>query len=369
MNKIIVVVRWFVGVLFIFSGSVKANDPHGLSYKMQEFFEAWNMHGLHDFTLPMAILMNAFEIIAGIALIVGWRMRLFSWLLLLLIIFFTFLTAYATYATNPDGSLKFRSCGCFGDCIPLDPKQSFWKDIVLLILTMIIFAYRNKIQPIFKSAFFNAFAVALGAVLAFGFQGYVLRSLPLVDCLPYKKGNHILSLRKMPADAIPDQYDLRFVYSKNGQEKEFAMNALPDSTWTFVTRNQVLVKKGKNNEPPIKDFVLTDASGNEVTTDVLSIDKMHYLVFILNLEDVDQEMKWIKALEKLSEKETVHIVTSVPEQVHKFFSFSESLQKIPVLSCDGTAIKTAARAVPVLYKMYKDEVIDKRSGAEYATWQ
>ena len=88
MKKAWVIIRWFVGVLFIFSGLVKANDPYGLSYKMQEFFEAWNMHGFHDFTLSMAILMNVFEIVAGVALIVGWRTRLFSWMVLLLIIFF-----------------------------------------------------------------------------------------------------------------------------------------------------------------------------------------------------------------------------------------------------------------------------------------
>lgn len=369
MKKIILFIRWFVGILFIFSGLIKANDPHGLSYKMQEFFEAWNMHGFHGFTLSMAVMMNAFEIIAGIALIIGWRMRVFGWLLLLLIIFFTFLTAYATYATNPDGSMKFRSCGCFGDCIPLDPRQSFWKDILLLILTIILFVYRNKIQPVFKAAILNVFAVIAGVVFSFGFQGYVLQYLSPLDCLPYKKGNHILPLREIPADAVPDQYDIRFVYSKNGVQQEFAMNNLPDSTWTFVTRNQVLVKKGENNEPPIKDFVLTDIAGNDVTSEVLSIDKVHYLVFILNIDDIDQNMKWLAPLEALSQTHTVHIVTSVPDQVRKFMSFSTSLAKIPILSCDVTAIKTAARTVPVLYKMYKDEVLDKSSGAEAASWK
>src|SRR5207237_5133990 len=87
--------RIIVGVLFIFSGLVKANDPLGLSYKMQEFFEVWGWHGLHDYTLFFALVMNCFEILAGVAVLLGWRMKLFSWLLLLLIIFFTFLTGYA----------------------------------------------------------------------------------------------------------------------------------------------------------------------------------------------------------------------------------------------------------------------------------
>jgi hypothetical protein len=211
--------------------------------------------------------------------------------------------------------------------------------------------------------------VILGVIFSFGFQGYALQYLPVVDCLPYKKGNHILPLREIPADAIPDQYDIRFVYSKNGKQQEFPMGSLPDSTWTFVTRNQVLVKKGKNNEPPIKDFVLTDAEGNDVTSDVLSLDKVHYLVFVLNLNDIDPEMKWVAQLEVLSKNHTVHIITSVPDHVRKFLRFSTDLANIPVLSCDGTAIKTAARTVPTLYKMYKDEVMDKISGIRADAWK
>src|SRR5437763_6020824 len=95
MRKSLIVIRWIVGLLFIFSGLIKANDPLGLSYKMQEFFEAWGLNnGFNDYTLAMSLMMNAFEILAGVAVIIGWRMKLFSWLLLLLIIFFTFLTWY-----------------------------------------------------------------------------------------------------------------------------------------------------------------------------------------------------------------------------------------------------------------------------------
>src|SRR5215470_13304513 len=104
----LLVVRWIVGLLFIFSGLVKANDPLGLSYKMQEFFDAWNWYSLTDFTLPFSLIMNVFEVLAGVAVIIGWRMKLFSWLLLLLILFFIFLTAYALF------SGKIKTCGCFG---------------------------------------------------------------------------------------------------------------------------------------------------------------------------------------------------------------------------------------------------------------
>src|SRR5439155_17593070 len=94
-NTFLNISRVIIGLLFIFSGLVKANDPLGLSYKMQEFFEAWNWYFFYDYTLPFSLIMNVFEVLAGVAVIIGWSMKLFSWLLLLLIIFFSFLTGYA----------------------------------------------------------------------------------------------------------------------------------------------------------------------------------------------------------------------------------------------------------------------------------
>src|SRR6516225_1804625 len=137
MKTLLNIARWIVGILFIISGLVKANDPLGLSYKMQEFFEVWGWDFFNAFTLSFSILMIAFEIIAGVAVLLGWRMKLFSWLLLLLIIFFTFLTGYAVL------SGKIRTCGCFGDCIPLTPIQSFIKDLILFVLILILFRYRD----------------------------------------------------------------------------------------------------------------------------------------------------------------------------------------------------------------------------------
>jgi uncharacterized membrane protein YphA (DoxX/SURF4 family) len=140
MKNFLLIVRWVVGLLFIFSGLVKANDPLGLSYKMQEFFEVWGWSALHDYTLAFSLMMNVFEVVTGIAVIIGWQIRTISWLLLALIIFFTFLTGYALF------SGKIKTCGCFGDCLPLTAAQSFTKDLVLLLLIIILCIFRNNIQ-------------------------------------------------------------------------------------------------------------------------------------------------------------------------------------------------------------------------------
>ncbi len=365
MKVILTIIRWFVGILFIFSGLVKANDPLGLSYKMQEFFEAWGVQGFHEYTLALSIMMNAFEIIAGVAVIIGWRMKLFSWLLLLLIIFFTFLTGYAWLATNPDGTAKFASCGCFGDCLPLTPKQSFLKDLLLLVLILIIFIYRNSMQPLFARNWMNVMKITTAVILAFGFQWYTLKYLPVVDCLPFKKGNNLFELKKMPADAIPDKFEYIFIYEKEGKKQEFTMKNLPDSTWKFVDRKQLLVAKGKNNEPKIKDFDLKKIDGADLTKDVLLQSGTYYLLFIKSTDDLHTNDSWLKEVSAISAKEKLFIVTAVPDAVKLLFKDNNVLSQLTVLSCDVTAIKTAARAIPTLYKMNGPVVVDKWSAASF----
>ena len=166
MKIILNIIRVFVGVLFIFSGLVKGNDPLGLAYKMDEFYEVWIgdlstssffmkdaltsfFHFLGQHSLFLSVAMIAFEIIAGAALLLGWRMRLFSWLLLLLMIFFTFLTGYTFYTGKP------TNCGCFGDCLKISSEFSFWKDVLLTVLIIIILFAQKKIKPLFSPVINN----------------------------------------------------------------------------------------------------------------------------------------------------------------------------------------------------------------------
>src|SRR5580704_14099786 len=197
MKLLVNISRIIVGVLFIFSGLIKANDPLGLSYKMGEFFDVWNFHLFDSFTLWLAVLMIVFEIIAGFAILLGWQMKLFSWLLLLLIVFFTFLTGYA-YLSG-----KIHECGCFGNCIPLTSGQSFSKDILLLILILFLFINQRRIKS-FLSPLISVAILFLVTVFSFSFQWFTLQQLPVVDCLPYKIGNNILEKMKPPPGSVPD---------------------------------------------------------------------------------------------------------------------------------------------------------------------
>jgi len=379
----ITIVRITVGVLFIFSGLVKANDPLGLSYKMKEFFEKWNegleqgsfflkdilinlFQFLHDHSLSLSVFMIAFEILAGVALLLGWRMKLFSWLLLLLILFFTFLTGYAFY------SGKFTNCGCFGDCIPITPKTSFLKDIALTVLILFLFKYRKNIRPYFSSTT-NFWIMTAVTVFSFGLQWYVLNYLPFLDCLPFKKGNIISEKMKPPPGSVPDSFAIRFVYEKNGKQFEFSPAELPAdlNAYTFKDRVDKLVRKG-NAEPPIKGFSLSgrefidSTNGKEKRNDSTSIILSQPYCFLLFCENFSTPVKdWQKDFEELisiaSQKGIpAYIVTASLNEA------AIALRKTPfsnlqVFECDFTAIRTAARTNPCLYLLKQGTVINKWS--------
>ena len=351
MKILLTIARIIVGVLFIFSGLVKANDPLGLSYKMQEFFDLWGLHGLNDLTLGFSVVMIAFEIIAGVAVLLGWRFRLFSWLLLLLIIFFTFLTGYAVL------SGKVKECGCFGDCIKLTAMDSFIKDLVLLALILFLFTFRNRVKPVLSRTA-NIAILSLTTIASFGLQGYVLKYLPVTDCLPYKKGNNILEKMKIPPGAIPDSTVITFVYNKNGKEVEFTADKFPadfSDDYKFVKRYDKLIRKG-NAEAAIKDFTLNDSSEVNVTDAYLSLPGKKLLVFV---RDVPSDVEKVK--DALPAGIPFVIVTSKLKDAYDAFSNLFPDQHLTYFTCDGVAVKTASRAPVTIYLLDGAVIKDKWS--------
>jgi uncharacterized membrane protein YphA (DoxX/SURF4 family) len=363
MKILMAIVRALVGVLFIFSGLVKADDPLGLSYKMQEFFEVWNFHWLDHFTLAFSILMIVFEIVAGVAILLGWRMKLFSWLVLLLIIFFTFLTGYAFL------SGKVRECGCFGDCIPLTAGESFTKDLLLTALIVFLFAVRDRIRPALSTGASVGILIA-ATVFSFGFQAYVLKHLPVVDCLPYRINNNIAEKMKAPPGSIPDSTVITMQYEKNGKKVEFDASHFPadfDDSYHFVSRYDKLIRKG-NAEPPIKDFNLLTGEGADTTQAVLTAKG--YRIFFFMKEVLDQHPKWTRDFSVLlamakSKKIPVLFITGDYDNMISWVLQQGIADRVTVLKCDATAIKTAARANPTLYLIKSGTILQKWSYADF----
>lgn len=359
MKVAVNVARVIVGILFIFSGLVKANDPVGLSYKMQEFFLVWGTSFLDGISLALSIVMIAFEIIAGVALLLGWRSKLIGWLLLLLILFFTFLTGYA-YLSG-----KFKNCGCFGDCIPITAQTSFIKDIILLVLILVIFFNIKYVKPVFSKGI-TTLLLLLATLFSFAAQWYTLQYLPVADCLPFKKGNNIQQQMQVPANAVPDSTIITFVYRKEGQKVEFTAETFPDdfndSTYTFVDRYDKVIRPGVNNEPPIKAFGLTGADGVDRTREVLDADKV-VLLFVEGSETPLEQWQdgFAEMVTDAGKKHIpVYIVSSAVARLKPAIN-NTPFKTVEILSGDNTMIRTAARTNPTVYVLRRGTIEGKWS--------
>ncbi len=373
MRSSILAARILVGLLFIVSGAVKANDPLGLSYKMQEFFEVWNsdlaasnffakaplislFNWLHNYSLALSIIMITLEIVAGVALLLGWRKGVVLRLLLVLTLFFTFLTGYAMW------SGKFKNCGCFGDCLPISPMASFIKDIVLSGLILLLWAGRRYITPVAtgpKPVFF----IAAALVLTLGVQWYVLHYLPFADCLPYTINNNISAQMQPPPGSKPDSFAIRFVYKKGKEQFEFPAEALPPDleNYTYVDRVDKLVRKG-NAEPPIKGFALTGISVADSTAAILALLK----AVLLLAENMNSATQWTDDFKELAENAAakqipVFLATASSLQAAKKTLLDNGINGVPVFALDFTAIRTAARTNPTVLLLQQGTIKGKYS--------
>jgi uncharacterized membrane protein YphA (DoxX/SURF4 family) len=349
MKKLNTPIRIFVGLLFIFSGLIKANDPHGLSYKMQEFFEVWGFDFLNPLSLISSLGMNVLEVFAGIAIIVNWQTKKITWLLFILILFFTYLTGYALF------SGKIKTCGCFGDCLPLTPAMSFTKDIVLGVLIVILLATNSgkASKGIFGKIVL--YTVTLGTA---AFQWYVLSYLPVVDCLPFKKGNDIVEQMKVPVGAIPDSTSIEFIYTKNGKEVRFDQLNFPtdfDSTYVYVDRKDIVVKKGNGLAAKIVDFNLTTRSGTDTTAALFANQKPYVLVFAKEMNGAENWKNEFQMIYKKLQAQNIDVILVTPEAERAAAMFGN----INIFTADATVIKTAARVIPTYFLMQHAVIKEK----------
>ena len=348
--------RIIVGVLFIFSGLIKANDPMGLSYKMQEFFEIWGMNFLDPYTLALSIVMISFEIIAGVAVLLGWQFKLFSWLLFLLIVFFTFLTGYAVF------SGKIKECGCFGDCIKLTSSQSFTKDIILFFIIGFLLLNKDKIKAL-TSTIVSVAVLLLVTIGSVWIQFHVLKHLPIVDCLPYKKGISIPEKMKAPVGSISDSTVINFVYLKQGKEIEFDAEHFPEdfneTDYTFVRRYDKLIREG-NAIPEIKDFVILSLDGNDTTSAILTHPGKIFVLFTLSVNNDAQA--WLTDAAKIykqSASKGIPMIAVSSDAGNLLSALQKESLNIPVYRGDLVAIKTAARSNPTLYLLDQGKILGK----------
>lgn len=346
--------RVLVGVLFIISGLIKLNDPVGFSFKLEEYFGAnvLNLTFLIPYALALAIIIVIFEVLLGVMLLVGFKKKFTLWSLLIMIVFFTFLTLYSAVTG------KVTDCGCFGDALHLTPWESFTKDVILLVLILVIFINKKYIKKVFKKPVVNII-VASSLVLCSFLAYHVLNHLPVIDFRAYKVGTVIREGMAIPEGAPKSEYAITFVYKVNGVEKEFTdkeLDKIPADA-EFVDRKEVVVKEGY--VPPIHDFVL-DFNGEDMTEAILNEPKV-VLVISYFLEKAEDEglAKVQKFAEQAKAKgfKVIGLSASGSDVVEK--KKKQHGITFDYYTCDATTLKTIERANPSIVVLRNGVIAQK----------
>lgn len=344
--------RFLLGVTFIFSGFVKAVDPLGSFYKIQDYVTAFGMaEWIPAFVLLLfGIILASLEFSIGIFLFLGIRRLIASLLAMVLMIVMTPLTFYLAIA-NP-----VSDCGCFGDAWVLTNWQTFGKNVVLLAAAVIVFRrYKQIVRFITAKMEWLVSMYTLFFVFVLSF--YCLANLPILDFRPYKIGTDIKAGMEIPEDAKPSVFETYFILERDGKQKEFTLDNYPDSTWTFVEARTVLKEKGY--EPPIHDFSLVELStGEDITDSVLAYNGYTFLLVAHRIEEADDGN--IDLINEIYDYSVEHgykfyaLTSSSEEAIEEWCD--QTGAEYPFCQMDDITLKTIIRSNPGLL-LLKDGII------------
>ena len=338
--------RFFVGGLFIFSGLIKINDPIGTQIKMEEYFEVFAQdfgsffHAFIPWSLEIGMIMIVLELALGAAILIFYRMRITSWVLLGLMVFFTFLTFYSAYFN------KVTDCGCFGDAIKLTPWESFWKDIILMVFVLHLFWYRKGYTASLRSR--EGLAVVVATALLSIFLGvYAIQHLPFIDFRAYKVGNNI------PAQMIaPEQPIIEFTFVKDGKEYHDTQFLSVEEGYDYVSSK---VLNEERTKPKITDYSVSGPDGSDLTKATFQGSRILIIMYDVRKAS-GQNIDALRSITKeLEGKVESLILTSSSEEQIELFRHEHQLA-VPFAFADATVLKTIIRSNPGI-ALWKDGTV------------
>jgi len=345
--------RIFIGIFFIISGFIKLNDPVGFAFKLEEYFgpTVLDLPFFMPYALAISVVVVVFEVLLGLFLIIGYKPKFTVWSLLLMIIFFTFLTFYSAYFD------KVKDCGCFGDAMAMTPWESFTKDAVLLVLILIVFVGVKYIKPFFNS-FVTTLIALVGFIASLGFAYHVLMHLPSIDFRPYRLGANIQQNMSVPDNAPKAIIEYTYVFNVNGkEEKHTVTEGYPEVDGELLRVETKTIRDAY--EPPIHDFSI-EKDGVDFTSEILELDNV-LLIVAYNLEKAEAEgLKIIKAAtdEAIANGYDVIGLTATGPNEQSIIKENYNLN-FDFYFCDETALKTIVRSNPGVLKLEKGTVIQK----------
>lgn len=363
INILVELSRIVVGVTFVFSGFVKSVDPLGFTYKIQDYLVEMNLVDLYDFALPSAIFLVVAEFVLGALLLLGLYRKPVTILIALMMIFFTPFTLWIAL-TNP-----VENCGCFGDALVISNWQTFYKNLIIVSGAILLMLKWSLIKPLFKRRmvpFAAVFVVLFGLLFAL----HNVYNLPVIDFRPYKIGANIPQQMYIDPEKA-DVIETVFIYSKDGEDKEFTEDNYPwnDSTWTFVDMKTRVVVEGE--KPAIEDFSIQSLYydelesswniGGDITDMVLSDTTYTFLMVSYSLENINEKyLDKFRSVMQYAESNgyPFYLLTASSENVVGEW---EANYKTGVQFChaDERALKTMIRANPGLILLKEGDVINK----------
>ena len=357
IGAITTVCRFVLAVVFIFSGFVKAIDPLGTQYKIQDYFDAFGWAGVFPDYIPFlaSVLLGMLEFCLGVYLFFGIRRIIAPRAVVAVMAVMTPLTFWLAL-DNP-----VSDCGCFGDAVVLSNWETFGKNVVLMVMSLVVLKWRKRIFPLATTRF--DWLIALyGFLYILCVTIYCYRHLPVFDFRPYYVGADIRQGMEIPEGEEPTELETRFVLQKDGVEKEFTLDNYPDSTWTFVDSRMVVKKQGY--EPPIHDFsMIRYEDGEDITEQVLA-DEGYTFLLVAHQLGLTNESR-IDLINELYDYcleygYAFYCLTSSSDE--DIFKWQEDTgAEYPFCLMDNTTLRTMVRSNPGLILLKKGEVVRKWS--------
>ncbi|WP_162341662.1 BT_3928 family protein [Cyclobacterium salsum] len=348
VKTLLYVARLLVGGLFVFSGLIKVNDPVGTSIKMQEYFDVFAtdisplFEPLKSISLLVAVILVVLEVALGIMVLTGWKIKTGVYLLLAMILFFTFLTFYSAYFD------KVTDCGCFGDAIKLTPWESFYKDLVLLGLILFMAIFRKHLPEGSSTAgkWMTVGSLIISLLLAI----FAIRNLPFIDFRAFKEGVNISNAMQPSANL-----EYRYVMQKDGETMTFDQYP-SDESYEFVE----MQLKNPEALPKISDFAIWNDQGDH-TEEILSGKKVLLLSHQISKMDLSiNHMEQISALINAFQGTDVRMVLVAASSEAEMETFlAENGLKLGYYMADATVVKTIIRSNPGLVFLEDGTVLGK----------
>ena len=363
LNFTISTARILFGLTFMFSGFVKAIDPLGFSYKIEDYIISFNFLQVAPLAFTLAVILILLEFVLGVLIFFGIYRRITSLFAFLFMAAMTPLTLYIALK-NP-----VQDCGCFGDALIISNWDTFFKNIVLFLFSITLLIYHNRITPFYTNKF-RKFVLIFVSLFCLLFSLYNTWYLSVIDFRPYKLGVNIPSTLEIDIKN-GDVYEDIYVYEKDGRLKEFNNDNYPwqDSTWTFVENKTKLLEEGE--KPILEDFfiIARNKSNDEfVKTDDITdqvLSKPLSLLIVSNYLD-NMKPKHIKQIFELidfakNEGVSIYLVTGADGDVIFKWDKLNGSPHISYALMDVRTLKTIIRSNPGLVLLKEGTIIKKWS--------